>query len=150
MSNPATRIKRARKPRSSPESEPAAVASPLSGMAAVTSPSIVDLVHLITQFNAVWKQAREAWGDTSPFTTILRERKTQLQLRLLRTHPEAVRLVVDRDGEYEEPLYSVRLQRPVTLSDGQVRRDADHIPVRLVECFMTPDEIEQLTGVNDD
>lgn len=117
---------------------------------AVTSPSIVDLVYLISRFNAVWKQTREVWGDTSPFTTVLRERKTQLQLRLLRTHPQAVRLVIDRDAEYEEPLYSVRLQAPVTLSDGQVRRDADHIPVRIVEDFMTPDEIQELTGVADD
>lgn len=117
---------------------------------AMTSPPIIDLVHLISRFNAVWKQTREVWGDTSPFTTVLRERKTQLQLRLLRTHPEAVRLIIDRDIEYEEPLYSVRLQPPVTLASGLMRKDADHIPVRIVEDFMTPDEIEQLTGITDD
>ena len=103
-----------------------------------------EIVLQITMFNRAWKQAREQWGPNSPLTNMLRHRKSDLQARLIRENRGIVYLAEDSEAEEGEPLYSVRLARPVTLPGGLVRTDADHMPVRIAQELFTDTDIAAL------
>lgn len=92
------------------------------------TPTVDQLVALIAHTNRAWKIFRTR--KEGPVARALRDRKSALQLELLRTHPDVCSLVRDdRDGH---ALYSIRLLRPVRLPGGAVLHDAMHLPVELV------------------
>lgn len=101
------------------------------------------LVRQIVAFNHSWKRAVDRWGAQHPIAQMLRDRKTCLQIDLLRFHPDTAWLCLDADAT-EEPLYSVRLGVPVRLTSGVMRRDAEHLPVRLAERWLAPDELQTI------
>ena len=65
------------------------------------------LVKEIVAVNHAWKEAKKLFNEPdSPLANSLRDLKTRLQVRLLRTYaPERVFLVKDTDTESEEELY---------------------------------------------
>ena len=105
----------------------------------ILSPSLESLLREIIAVNHSWKWVREHHGADADLAAALRDLKSRLQVRLLRAHPERVRLVTDPEAT-EEPLFSVRLTPPV---GG--RRDAEHLPVRVAERLLSPDELRLFT-----
>ena len=105
---------------------------------------IEKLILQITAINHGWKLARERWSDSSPLASSLRDRKSCLQARLLRDYPEDCYLHLDDQNVDGESLYSVRLMKPIILSNGYERRDADHIPVRLAQELFSEQELALL------
>ena len=99
------------------------------------------LVFQITAFNHAWKLSKERWPDKSYLVNSLRDRKSCLQVRLLREFPTTTYLHLDLENDEGEPLFSVRLNKPIKLSNGFERRDAEHMPVRLAEDFFAEDEL---------
>ena len=95
------------------------------------------LVRSIASFNRVWKHLRER---ESPIAPSLRERKSELQLRLLNQFPDSVELVKSSDNdEHEEPMLTLSLKRPVQLRSGVILHDAMHLPMRIgIEHFIWP------------
>ena len=85
--------------------------------------SFDELVGLIAAVNRAWHgiQSSEAQQELA---AALRDKKLGLQIELLRTYPDLVRLTRD-DNEGHE-LYSLRLLRPVRLPGGAVLNDAMH------------------------
>lgn len=102
---------------------------------------VKELVGRITLFNHSWKRACEQWGRDSAIATMLRHRKSDLQVELLLMNPRVCCFRPDTDNLDGEPLFSVRLNLPVTLENGVVRTDADHMPVRVAETLLTDQEI---------
>ncbi|NJR66118.1 MAG: hypothetical protein HC772_13625 [Leptolyngbyaceae cyanobacterium CRU_2_3] len=97
--------------------------------------SLEQLVREIEAVNQVWKNARELFGETSPFATGARALKTCLQIRLLRDFaPDQVYLVIDSEVG-EEPLYGLQLRERIA-----GRTDAAHLPVRVAKNAFTPAE----------
>ena len=105
------------------------------------------LVEKITLFNHNWKRACEQWGSDSAIATMLRHRKSDLQVELLLVNPRVCYLRPDTDNLDGEPLFSVRLDLPVTLENGVVRTDADHMPVRVAEALLSQREITDFLAV---
>lgn len=99
------------------------------------------LVFQITAINHAWKLSQNRWSDKSNLVNSLRDRKSCLQVRLLREFPSSCFLHLDLDNIEGEPLYSVRLNQPVKLKNGFERRDAEHMPVRLAEEFFSEKEL---------
>ena len=108
---------------------------------------VKELVGRITLFNHNWKRACEQWGSESPVATMLRHRKSDLQVALLTMEPAASYLKTDTDNLDGEPLFSVRLLSPVTLDSGVGRIDADHMPVRVAKELLTEQEISEFLAV---
>ena len=102
------------------------------------------LVEQIVAFNHAWKSAIANFGNDSAISIMLRDRKSSLQSRLLRCFPDKTYLRPDESNVDGEALFSVRLVQPVTLKDGTVRQDAEHLPKRLAEELFTTAEIEEL------
>ncbi len=111
------------------------------GNSGVCGMDVQALVEKITLFNHNWKRACEQWGSDSAIATMLRHRKSDLQVELLTMNPRVCYLRPDTDNLDGEPLFSVRLNLPVTLENGVVRTDADHMPVRVAEALLTEQEI---------
>lgn len=107
-----------------------------------------ELVTKITLFNHNWKRACEQWGSESPIATMLRLRKSDLQVALLCVSPQIAYLKPDTDNLEGEPLFSVRLLSPVTLDNGVVRIDADHMPVRVAEELLSQRDISEFLIVD--
>lgn len=106
--------------------------------------SIEELVQEINTVNHAWKVACQIEIADS-LTTIaqsLRNLKTRLQVRLLRSYaPEKVYLQLDLDTQGEE-LYGLILREPV-----ENYRDAAHLPVRIAQSVLTPQEIKKFTRI---
>lgn len=102
---------------------------------------VKELVGRITLFNHNWKRACEQCGSDSAIATMLRHRKSDLQVELLSIVPRVCYLKPDTDNQEGEALFSVRLSQPVTLENGVVRTDADHMPVRVAEALLTEQDI---------
>ncbi|AFZ37309.1 hypothetical protein Sta7437_3822 [Stanieria cyanosphaera PCC 7437] len=104
------------------------------------NPSIEQLVQEIVAVNHAWKEAKEIFNDSaSPLVTSLRDLKTRLQIRLLRTYaPKQVYLAEDRETESEEPLYGLLLVNSI-----ENWKDAAHIPVRVVKEHLLTEEIQR-------
>lgn len=101
-------------------------------------------LNQIITFNHAWKQARENYSEKSSITNALRNRKSCLQASLLRNFPSRCYLKHDEDNLDGEMLYSIRLIEAVTLPTGLVRKDAEHLPVRLAEELFTAEELQKL------
>jgi hypothetical protein len=95
--------------------------------------NIANLVDLIDQFNHTWKIASGRWGNSSPYATALRNRKTDLQLHLIHDYLSYISLEVDNSPEFEETQISIKLNPPVKKPNGSLRSDANHIPLRVLE-----------------
>ncbi|MFT6371800.1 MAG: hypothetical protein ACJAZT_000529 [Gammaproteobacteria bacterium] len=102
------------------------------------------LVAQIIAMNHAWKLAVERWSGESNLANSLRDRKSCLQVRLLRDYQNWCFLRLDLDHTEGEDLYSVRLMQPITLENGYERRDAEHMPVRLAQEFFTEDELSEI------
>ena len=101
-------------------------------------PPVAQLVREIDAVNHAWKVAAE-FGDIPQLAESLKEMKSRLQVRLLRLHaPDRVYLELDEETESSEPLYDLRLREPVA-----GRTDAAHLPVRVANEILSPEEIEQ-------
>lgn len=107
-----------------------------------------DLVTKITLFNHNWKRACEQWGGNSPIATMLRHRKSDLQVQLLLMGRNTAYLRPDVENIEGEALFSVRLTSPITLDNGIVRTDADHMPVRVAEELLTPQDISEFLSMD--
>lgn len=105
------------------------------------SPPIEQLVEEIFAVNCAWKEACSILGEACSLATSLRDLKNRLQVRLLRCYaPTDVVLEMDTATESKEPLYGLRLLKPIGL-----RLDAAHLPVRVAQDVLTPDEIRQFS-----
>lgn len=105
------------------------------------NPRLETLITEITAINNAWKQVSEELLDQNAGLAIsLRDLKSNLQLRLLRNHPQQVYLVLDEETESEEPLYGLRLREPI---NGHW--NAAHLPVRVAEELLTEQELIQFT-----
>ena len=105
------------------------------------NPSLETLVIEINTINRAWKQSSEALLDSNAgLSTSLRDLKSSLQVRLLRNYPQQVYLIPDDETESEEPLYSLHLREPVAKY-----WNAAHLPVRVAEELLTPEELTQFT-----
>lgn len=96
------------------------------------------IVKEIDAINYAWHSMRELLTDTSPITTSLRDIKGGLQLRLLREFSDRVYLVPDPTYP-SEPVYSVKLRIPVTISvEGNAKKldNAKHLPERKVKIWL--------------
>lgn len=100
--------------------------------------SLVDNIYCVNQ---LWKlyQELEGFGKDHPCTLNYRDLKSCLQVRLLRSYPEFVDLVLDKKNSLDsEPLFSVHLSHP-----DCPRRDAAHLPVRIAKEVLTPQELQR-------
>ncbi|MDF1761812.1 MAG: hypothetical protein P1U57_00245 [Oleibacter sp.] len=109
---------------------------------------VKELVGIITLYNHNWKRACEQWGSDSHIAIMLRHRKSDVQVRLLTMESGGAYLKRDFDNLDGEPLFSVRLNSSVTLDNGMVRNDADHIPVRVAEELLSKHEISKFLTVD--
>lgn len=101
-----------------------------------------ELVKLIIATNHSWKRQRDLWGADSAIARILQGRKSSLQTQLLMTFPTDTNLKLDTDNSEGEPLYSVRLKQPLIVNKV-IRNDAEHLPARIAEELLTPEQIQQ-------
>jgi hypothetical protein len=98
--------------------------------------------QLITEIDAInqaWHAMQKLLTKESQITTSLRDIKGRLQLRLLREFSDRVYLAPDPTHPSEEPLYSVKLRIPVTISiEGNAKKfdNAKHLPERKVEIWL--------------
>ncbi|ACK72259.1 conserved hypothetical protein [Gloeothece citriformis PCC 7424] len=101
-------------------------------------PALGQLIQEITAVNRAWKEAQKLFEFSSPLTISLRDLKTDLQIRLLRSYaPQKVYLVEDTTAESDEPLYGLLLVEPVDQSTN-----AAHLPVRVAQARLSPKELE--------
>ncbi len=108
------------------------------------SQSLERLLEQIVSVNHAWKLSREEFGNQFVATKSLLGTKSSLQATLLREFPMQSRLVFADDNYlHEEPLFSVRLIEPVKISSG-LKRDAEHLPVRVAKALFTEFELEKL------
>ena len=106
-------------------------------------PSVEQLVEEIVAVNQAWKVARNLFDETSPLATSLRDLKTCKQVRLLQNYgSKQVYLALDPASK-GEPLYSILLRKPI----GD-RTNAEHIPVRVAEAVLSPEELRRLVEAN--
>lgn len=102
-----------------------------------------ELIQRIINLNHAWKLSRDEFGPKHPITNSLRTQKSSWQVNLLRLHPLFVYLKVDHENSSEdEVLLSVRLKSSISI-DGVIRKDAEHIPLRIAESLMLKHELEQ-------
>lgn len=104
-----------------------------------------EIVRLIIATNHAWKRQRDLWGAESSAAKILQGRKSSLQTWLLTNFSNDCYLVLDTDNDEGEPLFSVRLVKPLLLN-GALRKDAEHLPVRLAQELLTDEQIKQKVG----
>lgn len=106
-------------------------------------PSVEQLVEEIVAVNRSWKIACEIFADTSPLATSLRDLKTCKQVRLLQSYgSKQVYLALDLETS-GEPLYSLRLRESI----GN-RQYAEHLPVRVAEEVLSPEELKRFVTVD--
>lgn len=107
------------------------------------NPSIRELVTEIVAVNHAWKQAKDLFDDSaSPLANSLRDLKTRLQIRLLRSYaPTEVYLVEDTEANYSEPVYSLQLIQSI---DGW--KDAAHLPIRVAQENLSTEELERFVN----
>ena len=100
-------------------------------------PNFENLIKEINAVNHAWKEASEVLLEAnSGLATSLRDLKTRLQIRLLRNSPQQVYLLPDENTESKEALSGLILQKPISKY-----WNAAHIPVRVAEEMLTPEEL---------
>jgi|GEM_PF-1906727 len=105
--------------------------------------SVEAIITRIIALNHAWKVSRETLGAKNDITEALRRQKSSWQASLIRFHENAAYLKVDNDNTDGEVLLSVRLHSPVNIN-GVLRRDAEHIPLRIAKELFSSDELESL------
>ena len=105
--------------------------------------SVDTIVERIICLNHAWKISRETFGAKHNITESLRWQKSSWQASLLRFHSDAAYLKYDEDNLDGETLLSVRLTRTIEIN-GVLRRDAEHMPLRIAEELFSVDELETL------
>ena len=83
------------------------------------------LITKIISFNHAWKLAQQQFGE------------------LLRDHVGTY-LILDKNTESEEPLYSVQFDSNISLPDLPYKDDAEHIPVRIAQKIFSENELLKL------
>ena len=111
----------------------------------VNSISFEILVRQIVGFNRAWKRAKEKYGESHPFTMAARDRKSAIQAKLLRDYYGQVWLESHKVAGKEE-LYSVRLGQSVRLANGELKKDGEHLPVRIANEILTAEELIRFTS----
>ena len=96
------------------------------------------LIQEIVAINQAWKVSDELSPNLGKS---LKDLKNRLQVRLLRSYPQEVRLELDTETESEEPLYSLRLLHPI-----DNRWHAEHLPVRVAKKLLSNEELQQWTS----
>jgi len=94
-------------------------------------------VSLIHKFNKSWKHAKDLWGEIHPTTTLLRDRKTDLQLSILLHHPNSLECIIETDGS--EDIVAISLTKSFKYQ-GVTYNDAAHIPLRLAQPFLNHEQ----------
>ena len=108
----------------------------------VMEESLHNLVRQIVGFNRAWHRAQNLYGKKHAFSTAARDRKSAIQVKLLRNYSDQVWLERhDYDGS--EELYSVCLAQPVLLRSGERKYNAEHLPKRIAEEILTEEELEK-------
>lgn len=102
------------------------------------------IVERIVLLNHAWKVARNELGADHAITMALRLQKSSWQATLLRSFPLDSYLKKDNENTEGEPLLSVRLSKPLSIS-GSVRHDAEHIPERIAKNLFLDKELIKLT-----
>jgi hypothetical protein len=103
-----------------------------------------DVFERIVTINHTWKVSRDELGYKHPVTLALRDQKSSWQATLIREFKGATYLHFDDENTDGEPLYSLRLKSPFTMSNGTIRLDAEHIPIRIATDLFTNEEIQRL------
>ncbi|MEH6628884.1 MAG: hypothetical protein V7739_20790 [Motiliproteus sp.] len=107
--------------------------------------SFESIVERIVTLNKAWKIAQEDFGAESMLAKSLRDQKSSWQATLLREFSEKVSIKVDTENSTAvDVLLSVRLKHPVHLSDGTVKNDAEHLPLRIAKDILHEHEIQSL------
>lgn len=107
------------------------------------NPSVEQLVEEIVAVNHAWKIACDLFEQTSSLATSLRDLKICKQVRLLQTYGTTqVYLALDPASQ-GEPLFSIRLRQALG-----TRQDAEHLPVRVAEEVLSPEELNRLIEKN--
>jgi hypothetical protein len=104
---------------------------------------LADIIERIITLNHAWKVARDDFGGNHAITESLRLQKSSWQATLLRDFPNAAFLRKDEENTQVEPLYSVRLTKPITIN-GSLRHDAEHIPERIAKHLFYETELTKL------
>jgi hypothetical protein len=118
------------------------------------NPSIEQLVAEIVALNHAWKEACELFDDreSSPLAQSLRDLKTCKQIRLLRNYAPLGKVYLALDDSLserlrqrlsDEPLYSLHLREPI-----DTRWNAEHLPVRVAEEYLSSTELDRFTQNN--
>lgn len=102
-----------------------------------------NILNRIISLNHAWKIAREDFGAKNNITRALRRQKASWQASLLRYYPDAAYFKKDEDNVDGEVLLSVRLSTPIPV-DGSLKKDAEHMPLRIAEELFTPEELKSL------
>ena len=105
--------------------------------------NIHNILERIIALNHAWKLSRADFGAQNNITSALKRQKSSWQATLLRFYPEAAYLKRDNDNVDGEELLSVRLNTPIELN-GVIRRDAEHIPLRVAEELFDEKELIEL------
>lgn len=96
------------------------------------------MVGQIHAVNHGWKLAQDLFGPESPIAKGLRDQKSVLQARLLRTHPDSVALELDPRIEGQET-YGLRLQVPCG-----PWQDAAHMPAAYAQRHLNEFVVERV------
>ncbi|MBB1363106.1 hypothetical protein H5125_13220 [Shewanella sp. SR44-4] len=107
-----------------------------------------DIVNRIVLINRAWKVAKE---DPSPqLNTLLANRlknqKSAWQIELFRSFPEQVWFKKDLDNYPDGSVFSVRwMDNPIISSDGDIKWNAEHLPVDIAKNLLTHKEFHIAT-----
>lgn len=110
------------------------------------NPSIEQLVAEIVALNHAWKEACELFDDrqNAPLAQSLRDLKTCKQIRILRSYAPLGKVYLALDDRLsDEPLYSLHLREPI-----DTRWNAEHLPVRVTEEYLSSIELDRFTKNN--
>jgi len=104
-----------------------------------------EIVDRIVSINRAWKVAKE---DSSPFINTcmaqrLRDQKSAWQVELFRCYPEQVWFKLDLESYPDGSVFSVRwISQPIFSSDGDIKWNAEHIPVEVAKQLLTETEFK--------
>jgi hypothetical protein len=104
-----------------------------------------EIVDRIVSINRAWKVAKE---DPSPqinniMAERLKDQKSLWQVELFRSYPEQVWFKLDLESYPDGSAFSVRWgSQKVFSSDGDIKWNAEHIPVAVARRLLTETELK--------